>query len=208
MKSLKLLMKITNEIRELRKEDSKMIAKLHVLAFPNFFLTSLGIRFLNTFYEKTLKSKNGLGVGVFKDDKIIAFAVGSNQIRGFYKSLVSSDGLSLLIAALPALVFKPKSVLRIIKNIIGSDKGFQPNDGAWLLSICTDPHYQGVGISQQCLLGFEKLCLGKSIEKIWLTTDNQENERANLFYKKMNYQLKNTFSNSNKRKMNLYTKTL
>lgn len=208
MKSLKLLMKIKNEIKDLRKEDAKMIAKLHIVAFPNFFLTSLGVRFLCTFYEKTLKSKNGLGVGVFKDEELIAFAIGSNQSIGFYKSLVISDGLSLLIAAFPALIFKPKSVLRIIKNILGSNEGFQIVEGAWLLSICTDPKYQGVGISQQCLLAFEKLCLGKSIKKIWLTTDNQENERANQFYKKMNYQLKNTFSNSNKRKMNLYTKTL
>ncbi len=201
-------MKTQNDIRELTIKDAKLLAKLHILAFPNFFLTSLGERFLNTFYEKTIKSENGLGLGIFNGDRIIAFAIGTNQIKGFYKSLIRNEGLSLLLSAFPTIVYKPKNILRIIKNLLGKNDGFEPTEGGWLLSICTDPEYQGTGISQQCFLGFEKLIIDKSIMKLWLTTDSQENERANLFYKKMNYQLKCTFTNTNNRKMNLYTKNL
>jgi ribosomal protein S18 acetylase RimI-like enzyme len=208
MLSLILPMKVDTEVRVLQAKDSKLMAKLHVLAFPNFFLTTLGEKFLRTFYEKTLKSKNGFGTGVFEENKLISFALGTDQIIGFYKSLIKKNGFSLLFAAFPKLVSNPRNVLRILKNLSGNSENFQPDVGGWLLSICTDPRYQGVGVSQQCISAFEKLAKEKPLGQIWLTTDYQQNERANLFYRKMDYQLASTFTNANNRKMNLYSKNL
>lgn len=196
------------ETKELTRADAKQIARLHILAFPNFFLTTLGEQFLITFYKKTIQDDCGYGVGVFFQKKLISFAIGTNQISGFYKLLIFRYGMQLFISAFPVIILKPKSLLRIFKNLTNNQEEIKPQDGGWLLSICTDPQFHGAGISQKCITSFEDLSIKHNLKQLWLTTDSLNNQRANLFYKKLNYNLVSTFNNANKRKMNLYTKIL
>lgn len=201
-------MKTSKEIKILEFKDAKEIGALHLLAFPNFFLTSLGEAFLKVFYEKILQSKHGFGIGILKDGKLIAFAIGTSRIKGFYMEMIKKNGFILFYYAFSTLITRPQSVLRILKNLLGNSNTPKPKEGGWLLSICTNPYFRGSGISQDCLRAFENLCLEKSIFHLWLTTDTEENDRANSFYKKMNYDLVSNFSNDSKRSMNLYTKKL
>jgi GNAT superfamily N-acetyltransferase len=201
-------MNINKETRLLRSIDAKNLANLHIRAFPNFFLTTLGERFLKTFYESILNSSEGFGVALFEEDCLLGFAIGTEQTHGFYRDLVSQNGLNLFFSSLFSLVRNPMKIIRIIKNLKGGNNSYQLNEGGWLLSICTNPEHWGKGISAVVLKSFEEEATKRSLKKIWLTTDFGENERANSFYLKMNYNLFMTFVNSNKRHMNLYVKEL
>jgi len=199
-------MNINRETRLLNSNDAKNLANLHIRAFPNFFLTTLGERFLKTFYESILNSSNGFGVAIFEDNCLLGFAIGTEKTHGFYRDLVSQNGINLFFSSLNSLVENPMKIVRIIKNLRGGNNIYQLNEGGWLLSICTNPEYWGKNISTLVLKRFEEEAEKRSLKKIWLTTDFLNNERANSFYLKMNYKLFMTFVNSNKRKMNLYVK--
>ena len=200
----------TNEIiRPLVINDAEEIANLHLNAFPNFFLTSLGKGFLINFYNSVIVSKEGFGIGIFNDRKLISFAIGTTQTHGFYKKIIMNFGLKLVFSALPALLKKPANGIRIVNNLTANNNDHnESKSGGWLLSICTNPDFQGKNISQRCLNEFENLSIKNDLNKIWLTTDFLDNEKANRFYIKQGYQLSNTFTNANKRQMNLYFKKI
>jgi len=186
--------------------DAVHLANLHLKAFPNFFLTTLGAQFLKTFYKSILDSPKGFGVALFEDDRLLGFAIGTEQTEGFYRNLVLQNGLNLFISCCKTLIFHPIKVFRILKNLIGSNGAFEIDEGGWLLSICINPNYWGKGVSNIVLGEFEAEALRRGLKKNWLTTDFADNERANSFYLKMNYKLFSTFVNLNKRRMNLYVK--
>ena len=200
----------TNEIiRPLIINDAEGIANLHLNAFSNFFLTSLGKAFLINFYSSVIALKEGFGIGIFNDGKLISFAIGTTQAHGFYKKLIINYGFKLAFSALPALLKKPANGIRIVNNLTANNSDDNElKTGGWLLSICTSPDFQGKNISQKCLNEFENLSVKNNLDKIWLTTDFLDNEKANRFYEKQGYQLSTTFTNANKRQMNLYFKKI
>lgn len=201
-------MNINKETRLLNSTDAENLANLHLKAFPNFFLTTLGEEFLKIFYKSLLNSPKGFGIATFEGNFLVGFAVGTEQSQGFYRNLVLQNGLNLFTSCFKTLIFHPIKVLRILKNLIGSNGAFEIDEGGWLLSICTNPNYWGKGVSNIVLEEFEAEALRRGLKKNWLTTDFADNERANSFYIKMNYKLFATFVNSNKRRMNLYVKEL
>lgn len=194
--------------RLLNSSDATYLASLHFKAFPNFFLTSLGEKFLKVFYESLLDSPKGFGIATFEGNFLIGFAVGTEQFQGFYRSLILQNGVQLFTSCFKILFFHPLKALIILKNLTDNSGVFEIEEGGWLLSICTDPNYWGKGVSSIILEEFETEALKRKLKKNWLTTDFVDNERANSFYVKMNYKLLTTFINSNKRQMNLYVKEL
>lgn len=196
-----------NNVRELTAADAKELASLHVRSFPNFFLTSLGQTFLVSFYKSALTSAAGFGIGIYQQEQLVGFAVGTSQIGGFYKRLIKEKGFTLLFNALPALLMRPLGIVRILNNLRGSKSSFSPQSGGWLLSICTDVAHQGSGVSSDCLNAFENFAVNTGMDKIWLTTDTSENERANKFYSRQGYKIYCEITD-NERTMNLYYKEL
>ena len=73
--------------------DSSQIAKIHLKSFPNFFLTTLGYSFLKTYYITCAKSKEAILICAINNEtkKIIGFAVGCLNSKGFNKKLIYSN---------------------------------------------------------------------------------------------------------------------
>ena len=59
------------EIKILTKQHCKDIAKIHMVSFPGFFLTSLGYHFLYVFYKAILKNKEAVNIGLFEQESLI-----------------------------------------------------------------------------------------------------------------------------------------
>ena len=79
----------------LTSKDSEVIANVHLESFPSFFLTSLGKNFLKMFYHAILLNPYGIGIGIYEDEKLTGFAIGSIKENGFYLSLLKSNFFSL-----------------------------------------------------------------------------------------------------------------
>jgi ribosomal protein S18 acetylase RimI-like enzyme len=192
-------------IRELSCADSAKVATLHTEAFKSFFLTRLGKRFLNKFYQAIFSHSNGIALGLFDNEELYAFAVGSTKKSGFYSSIINRHFFTLIWSCLPVLILNPQNIFRIFKSLNTNetvDKEIMENSS--LLSICVNPKYSKSGFGQKILLAFEEKAFFKN-HLISLTTDAIGNDHVNSFYKKNGYLLYKEFTQGS-RIMNLYIK--
>lgn len=193
------------ESRILTENDSNAIAELHVEAFKDFFLTSLGKPFLKVFYSGIIAHKDGIAVGLFENERLLAFAVGTKCKAGFYSSLLKNKMLSMIFTAIPKVILSPSAISRLFKNLKSTNSFDQRIlEGGSLLSICVSPNDSGRGLGKKMLEFFEEIAF-KSCLLISLTTDSLDNDYVNSFYKTNNYELYDTFL-QDRRKMNLYFK--
>jgi GNAT superfamily N-acetyltransferase len=197
--------------KKLTVNDANDIAKLHYEAFKDFFLTSLGKRFLTIFYQAVLTHPNGLGIGVYdEDNQFSGFAVGTLNNAGFYSSIIKNKWLALGWAAIPAIIMSPGKLKRLLTSIIAT-KTTGSNDTyielPSLLSICIKPGKHSKGIGTILINNFEKQILSKGLFELTLTTDASNNEYTNSFYQKNDYVCVKSFFQG-EREMNLYYKEL
>lgn len=195
-------------VRVLKLEEIKNIADLHRKAFDTFFLTSLGSNFLGKFYGSIIKSKDGIAIGAYdENNELVGFAIGSRVKKGFYKTILKNNFISLSFAASSALIKKPKNINRLIKSFLTTETA---NDDylnyASLLSICVDPQKKGQKIGKQLLLAFESEII-KCSDGISLTTDQLDNDYVNHFYASNGYILADDFKQGD-RQMNFYIKKI
>jgi ribosomal protein S18 acetylase RimI-like enzyme len=193
------------QLRELTVKDSHAIADLHMKAFSSFFLTSLGPNFLNVFYHAIIKNPNGIAIGILDGNNLVAFSVGTFKKQGFYTNILIKAGFALLWAAFPQLIREPKKCLRLFISLKENKiENIRIAKSASLLSICVDPIFGNKGYGKEVLSAFERKVFSYATT-IFLTTDANDNNAVNSFYKSNGYLLLNEVHQS-KRKMNLYYK--
>jgi len=186
-----------------RIDQSGQIAEIHLKSFPNFFLTSLGYSFLKTYYKSCSKSKEAISICAIDNEnkKILGFAVGCINSKGFNKKIIYSNLGAYFYQTIILLFTRPLALIRLFKNFgkgnLSSDKG----NYAELLSIGTSPDNRGLGIGQNLLAKFENKVRENGVNTITLTTDLDSNDNVLKFYKKAGYKVYYEFVTFPERKM-------
>jgi len=181
-------MKQTPTLRKVKVEDYKKLAKIHKAAFPGFFLTSLGVGFLNTYYLYSLKTEGSVACCVVKDNnEILGFAVGCLEAKGFHKKVFLKSPLAFIGSLLRSFFANPKIIIRLWRNL--EKKASKDDDKKYseLLSIAVSPENKSKGIGKILLAGFEDEIKKLKGKKIALTTDLSANESVISFYEKNGY---------------------
>ena len=84
-----------------QENEHLQLADIHMDAFHGFFLSSLGKRFLNTYYNAALKSNESIVVYAYDDNlRIQGFATGCTLSRGFHKRLIVHNFFTFLFQGL------------------------------------------------------------------------------------------------------------
>lgn len=195
-------------IRRATLNDVSVVAQIHTIAFPGFFLTSLGDPFLRELYSGFVNQSGGIFVLAEVDDKVIGFAAGTTVPDVFFTELRKKRGLYFLLKAIPALI---KNARVVFKKLISSIfyKGDTPTEltgGTLLSSIGVIPSLHGGLVGSALLDEFEKIAFSQNAAFVYLTTDSIENERANAFYGKRGYSVEGRFMQQSKRPMLRYVK--
>lgn len=184
--------------RTLKTNDALNIAQLHVVAFPKYFLTELGIEFSRRYY-KELIGQNELSIGAYTDHKLVGFIVGGSNvvlaISNFYRKNLLFCCWKITIAIIRSSIVR-KGIFKRISHILiafqsiiktnKQDKKFSSAANISrlnLLSIAVHPEFMGSGIAEDMLKRFEENLSVKKIESYYLST-KKENKRAISFYKK------------------------
>lgn len=176
-------------------EQSGQIAEIHLKSFPNFFLTSLGYSFLKTYYKSCSKCKEAISVCAIDNEtkKILGFAVGCLNSKGFNKKLIYSSFGEYFYQLLMLLFKRPLAIIRLFKNLRKGKNLSDNGNYAELLSIGVLPDQSGLGIGQNLLNKFEDKVKEKGIKTITLTTDLDSNDNVIKFYKKSGYKIYYSF---------------
>lgn len=178
------------EIRKANISDVDSIVAIHNQAFPDFFLTTLGSRFLHLYYKCMCNCEDAITLCAEEDGEIKGFATSSYYSHGFNTMLIKKNLLKFGLMGGELLFTKPKAILRLVKNLDKEAEGNAVKDNgeyAELYSIAVKPGNQGSGIGKKLLIATEE-DVAKHNSKISLTTDYYNNEKTIGFYHSLGYQ--------------------
>lgn len=192
-------------IRLAELNDLDQIVDVHFSAFPDFFLTGLGRKFLKQYYKIYIKYSH-IAFVAEKHGVIEGFVVGSNNSTVFYKDLKKE----IINFIFPMLVniFNFHLLSKIVKRVFSVlfkkkvNSSLKPYDELnELTSIGIILNDQNRGLGSLLLAKYERYCIEENVKGITLTTDANKNEKVLKFYKKFGYSIDKTFVQDEKRTM-------
>lgn len=178
------------QIRKISDTDIPKVVDIHISAFQGFFLTRLGPSFLTLYYRSVLHSPQGVILGYFENGELCGFAAAAKVAKGFNSSLIKANAGSYIWVGIKILFTSPLSILRLVRNMTKKSDNVE-DDGAYaeLFSIGVSSSHQRKGIGRQLLSALEADLSSQDINRLSLTTDYYNNDKAIGFYESMHYKV-------------------
>jgi len=198
----------TMAIKTISDSDLNEVVHIHQKAFKGFLMTLLGQKFLYEYYHLVLNYPDNISL-IYETDngQILGFATGYMNPARFYSELKKRK-IKLILSALMHIALRPRLWKRILDSYryadIHSSANNSEKDTAELASIAVDPDLQNKGVGRELLSAFINEAMTRDASKVVLTTDAEDNEHVNKFYKKAGFAIQCTFEKSKGRKMNQY----
>ena len=174
------------KIRKANPCDYKILAKKHIEVFPDFFMSSLGLGFLQTYYKYVLRHPNTISFFAEKGEEIVGYVVGRITTKGFLKSVVKRNPLPFMWQGIRLIITRPKALVRISKNLEKKKNGGDiqdKQDYGEIGLIGISPSMKGKGIGRRLLKQIETELRSHSVLKLSLTTDYYNNDNTLAAYK-------------------------
>lgn len=188
--------------------DLCAIVRIHRQAFAGFFLTKLGPGFLTKYYRLIMEQSDGILLLAEDDKDIAGFVAGFASPSCFYNEMKNRK-FSFGLAAIPSLLRAPRIWPRLlldfreVRNGAGSAFARESGQGE-LSSIGVAPEWTGQGIGRGLLAAFIARSRELGLKSFTLTTDAENNDAVNEFYRKARFRLERTFAQKDGRRMNEY----
>jgi len=182
----------------------RKLSKLHTRAFPDFFLTQLGVGFLDALYKGYLSDERS-GIIVAEDNgRLAGFIAYSNDYPNFYKGLIKHHLFRFAFCSMGAALRHPSFIKRLLGAFKKSDSVVKSEKYVELASICVEPKMGKKGIGSQLIDHLKEMVDFNKYAYINLETDAVNNDAVNRFYVKNGFKLARSYSSAEGRKMNEY----
>jgi len=191
------------EIVPLQARHISSVVLVHLKAFPGFFLSFLGPRFLKEFYTAFVNEESSIGlIAVDAGGQVAGAVVGTMKPAGFFRRLVKRRWWAFCLASMDALMRRPAIALRLFRAVFY--RGNAPPDApfALLSSIAVDPVFQNRGVGRMLLNQFIKQVTNRESMGCYLATDAEGNDAVNRFYLKNGWRVESCYITPEGRKMN------
>jgi ribosomal protein S18 acetylase RimI-like enzyme len=192
-------------IRPALRPDLRKIGEIHIKAFPKFFMTSLGPKFIVEYYSVVLDYLKKVFLVAEEDGRVLGFIAGFIEPHRFYSNL-RRKRIKLGLFALPALLKKPSLIIKIFNNLrrVSEFSSEEKKKCSELASIGVNPKFSGQGLGKSLVNAFLEMSQKLGAEVVYLTTDASDNDKVNQFYLSLGFKLNNTFLAYSNRLMNEY----
>lgn len=194
-------------IRKMSESEQKSIRKLsqlHVRAFPDFFLTQLGVGFLDALYKGYLSDERSGIIVAESNGRLAGFIAYSYDYPNFYKGLMKHHLLKFALCSMGAAIRHPSFIKRLLGAFKKSDSVVKSEKYVELASICVDPRLGKKGIGSKLIDHLKGMVDFNKYAYINLETDAVNNDDVNRFYVKNGFELARSYFSSEGRKMNEY----
>jgi ribosomal protein S18 acetylase RimI-like enzyme len=191
------------------EKDIDQIVAVHMRAFPGFFLTQLGRRFLREYYRLVLDYSGGVLITISsKSGELAGFVSGLIQPHQFYAEMKKMKW-RFVLATIPALLRRPLVLARLWSNFRrvreqSREDGPVAERICELSSIAVDPAHSGKGWGRRLVKNLIDFLKERRVEAVVLTTDASDNESVNRFYLDCGFKLVETTRAYGGRPMNHY----
>ena len=190
------------DIRPMREADVPDVVSVHLQAFPGFFLSFLGRRFLTELYRAILADQNGIALVAVAETAVIGFVAGSANSSGFYRRVARRLWWRFGFASVSALLRRPAIIRRLLRALIAPPGSGA--EGALLMSLAVDPRVQRSGAGRLLTNAFVEAAARRGAKAVVLTTDRFDNDPVNAFYVSQAFQLVRSYTTPEGRAMNEY----
>ena len=187
-------------IMPMERSQVMPVVDIHMESFQGFFLSFLGKKFLQVYYEGVLRSADGIAFVAMREDTIVGFVTGFVNPRGFYRTLLRRDLVRFGLAALPAALSRPGIVFQLLRAL-RKPSNSPADDSGELSSIAVAPGEQGRGTGKALITAFLREAGRREASSVYLTTDSNDNMKSNEFYRKRGFLIVRTFVTPEKRHM-------
>lgn len=176
-------------VRRMNSAELDRVVEIHLEAFPGFFLTYLGRRFLVRFYESILADPTGIAlIAVVPGQGVVGFAMGTTEPHGFYSRLFRRRLLPIGLSILPSILRRPSTLIRVIRRVLQRATGpTAALPGTELMSLAVRPAARGVHAGKRLVETFMDEARRAGSESLWLLADAVDNEAVLEFYKRLGF---------------------
>jgi glycosyltransferase involved in cell wall biosynthesis/ribosomal protein S18 acetylase RimI-like enzyme len=195
-------------VRSATPQDLPSIVRIHQSAFRQFFVTQLGGWVLRLYYQLVVTYRAGI-ILVSEDRRrgsLTGFVCGFLDPGDFYR-LMWAHRRAFALPALVAMFRHPSligNVVRAIRRIQTSAVQGPPPRSCELSSIAVAPEACGNGLGKTLLRAFLQQSWSMDAQSVFLTTDADDNERANAMYREVGFERTRRFMQRRGRWMNEY----
>jgi len=189
------------EVRKMFVNDLEEVAFVHGEAFPGYFLTSMGHRFLKLFYREFIDQTGCHSLVAEHNQKIIGFVVGTNDksklLNRFYRrNLISIASIVMYkcltdFSVLRNILSRVRTAFYSLRGCVVKKESNYNSKGSFntvrLLSIGVISAYRGKKIAEKLVKEFCDRSGRNGAKYIGLST-SPDNKRAIAFYEKMGWQ--------------------
>jgi predicted N-acetyltransferase YhbS len=189
------------EIRAMRSGDAGAVTAVHLAAFPGFFLSFLGARFLRELYRAIVDDEEGIAFVAEAEGRVIGFVAGSGS-AGFYRRAARRRWFRFALASLGALLRKPSIARRLLRALYAPPR--TSSEGALLMSLAVDPSVQRSGAGALLTRAFVDEARRRGASAVVLTTDKLGNDAVNAFYRAQGFAAAAGYVTPEGRAMNEY----
>lgn len=191
-------------VRELQSEQLGEVVDVHMRAFPSFFLSFLGPRFLRVFYGSFVSDPTGIGVVAEENGHVLGVAVGPQYPQSYFRKLLKRRWLAFCTASLGAILRRPSVVIRLYQAIFYRGESPTGPPRALLSSLAVAPETQGRGIGAALVRAWVEQAKARGCNGAYLTTDADDNDPVNAFYQRLGWVLQASYTTPQGRRMNRY----
>lgn len=178
---------------------------IHMRAFPGFFLTFMGPAFLRELYRSFITQPQGVGfVAQASNGRVLGLAVGPVQASSYYSTLFRQRWWAFGLRSIAPMTRRPGVMLHLLRTFRRHGDSPVGVERALLSSIFVAPEAQGLGVGQALLAAWTQHVRQRGCTGCYLTTDAENNDATNRFYKSSGWTLESTFETKDHRKMNRY----
>lgn len=193
-------------IVEIKAKHIKHVVDVHTRAFPEFFLSFLGPKFLREFYNSFIYDSAGIGF-VAEDSEsgnVLGVIVGPLLPGGYFKRLLKRKWWAFCYASLGAILRRPSTIKRLLRALLYRGEAPPGPERALLSSIAVLPRSQHLGIGKALVRRWIQEVQQQGGRGCYLTTDANDNDKVNSFYQRLNWKIESTYTTPEGRKMNRY----
>jgi ribosomal protein S18 acetylase RimI-like enzyme len=198
----------TINLRPAVEADIEQLVVVHFRSFPEFFLSSLGRRFLRLLYSEIVRHPCGILVVATVSTTVVGFAAGTVNQSGFYRGLIRRRALAFALAALPAAVRHPVIIPRLVRALRRPAESRDAAAAASLMSLGVDPSVAGAGIGSRLVEAFCSALSSRGVDEVCLTTDAAGNDKVNRFYQRLGFRVARAYETREGRILNMYYRRL
>jgi ribosomal protein S18 acetylase RimI-like enzyme len=194
----------TDPIRPMQTSDIQAVVRLHSEAFPELFITSLGAGFLSELYRSILDDPDGMALVYQDGEQPGGFVAGMAQPSGFFGRLLRRRLGRFVLASIPALIKNPTIAPRLLRALKKPTETRGYAGCGLLFTLAVTPGQKNRGIGKALVQAFLQQAAARRLQKVVLTTDADDNEAANRFYRRLGFAYIRTYQTPQGRRVNEY----